>query len=528
MTSQIETRESESESAASWQDRAIVWGSVTLSFAVYALWRISTPAVNEPHYLTKAKHFWDPTWCSRDIFLTSYNAHYVFYWVMGIWTRFCSLETTAWIGRLLGWGALAAGWCSWTGTLSPQRWFPLVAAWVYLGISATGSWSGEWVIGGIESKVFAYAGAWAALGAANDGRWRLAMIYSGLATSFHPVVGIWHTLCLLATRGVNVGLFFRTLGASFAVWGLWMLCAAPGLIPALGMLSVGTSLEKYQADYIQVFHRLAHHLDPTRFSLAGYVWLGMWLAVCVAVCLSVPGTRKNVAGKYLLATLGIACAGIVIRYLSVVAGILSTAEQGPEWLWAWRTWEPHSARWLKFYPFRLLDGFLPAVAAIFLTTSVCESQWSRKIGRALCWGLPTLMLAMSFCLPVPKDPLRRMSLDERHDWEKVCTWVRDNTPPDALSLTTNEGYAFRWYGQRAEYAVHKDCPQDAPTLVAWNERLLWLTQWSKRHRAKGFGYESFRELRERTEIDFIITSRMGPFLMKPIFQNGTYRVYAVP
>ncbi|MEZ6107768.1 MAG: hypothetical protein R3B96_17035 [Pirellulaceae bacterium] len=35
------------------------------------------PDVNEAHYLAKAKHFWQPDWCSGDLFLG--EAHWAFY-----------------------------------------------------------------------------------------------------------------------------------------------------------------------------------------------------------------------------------------------------------------------------------------------------------------------------------------------------------------------------------------------------------------------------------------------------------------
>ena len=52
----------ESPAAPRWL--AIV--EVVLIFAVFFLhgaWPV--PDVNEPHYLSKAKHYWDPNWCAK-------------------------------------------------------------------------------------------------------------------------------------------------------------------------------------------------------------------------------------------------------------------------------------------------------------------------------------------------------------------------------------------------------------------------------------------------------------------------------
>ncbi|MGE3641703.1 MAG: hypothetical protein AB7G28_24385, partial [Pirellulales bacterium] len=41
------------------------WAEVLLIFIVFfALAGEPVPHVNEPHYLGRTKHFWDPTWCA--------------------------------------------------------------------------------------------------------------------------------------------------------------------------------------------------------------------------------------------------------------------------------------------------------------------------------------------------------------------------------------------------------------------------------------------------------------------------------
>ena len=70
----------------------------------------SIPGVNEPHYLCKARSFSDPAWCARDFFLTSTNAHYCFFWLIGPLTQVVSLPTAALVGRGMSALILALGW----------------------------------------------------------------------------------------------------------------------------------------------------------------------------------------------------------------------------------------------------------------------------------------------------------------------------------------------------------------------------------------------------------------------------------
>ena len=67
--------------------RFLVIAAVFLSFTLDSFARYPIPGPNESHYLCKAKHYWNPEWCARDLFLSSSNAHLVFYQTFGLLTR---------------------------------------------------------------------------------------------------------------------------------------------------------------------------------------------------------------------------------------------------------------------------------------------------------------------------------------------------------------------------------------------------------------------------------------------------------
>ena len=73
-----------------------------LMLLVWSFVRTPIPAVNEPHYMTKARHFWNPEWCDRDFFLSSSNPHLFYYVTVGWLTNFCSLHMATLISRLFG------------------------------------------------------------------------------------------------------------------------------------------------------------------------------------------------------------------------------------------------------------------------------------------------------------------------------------------------------------------------------------------------------------------------------------------
>ena len=96
-----------------------VWCAVLASLLAFSAIRSPVPGVNEPHYLSKAKHYWEPDWCPHDFFLNSSDTHLVFYRTVGLFTQAFTLEQTAWLGRLLALGLLAWGWIR-----CVSLWFP--------------------------------------------------------------------------------------------------------------------------------------------------------------------------------------------------------------------------------------------------------------------------------------------------------------------------------------------------------------------------------------------------------------------
>ncbi len=56
----------------------VLWLGTFLVFAAHGAW--PTPDSNEAHYLGKARHTWDSTWCAGDLFLESRDFHKTFGW----------------------------------------------------------------------------------------------------------------------------------------------------------------------------------------------------------------------------------------------------------------------------------------------------------------------------------------------------------------------------------------------------------------------------------------------------------------
>lgn len=521
--------------------RMLVTAAVFVSFAISSLARYPIPGPNEPHYLCKAKHYWDPQWCPRDFFLTSSNAHLVFFQTVGLLTRWFSLDTTALIGRVIGLLIFAGGWTLLVHTLVPARWPPLWAAWIFLTISDfAGNLSGEWLIGGIEAKVITYGLLFAAMACCvvgislrRGGSLLAAGILSGIAVSFHPVVGIWGTACGVFAS-IMVAIFGQQKMArrpgSPAFWpwiaaalGSAGILALPGIVAGLSATQ-GSSLD---ADYIQVYYRLAHHLDPLHFAQDAWIiyaalialWLiGRWMMA-----------RRSTESWFFWFVIGsglIALSGLIVGWRH------GPPENIKNYSCPWLIDVPLRWKILKLYPFRLVDAMVPIAVAITgagLLRRWCEyvCQWqgaARRAAVGLIWALCGILALLTVLHPAD-DARPTFSADELSDWRDVCRWTRDHTPEDALILTpVQESWAFKWYAQRAEFVSFKDCPQDGPGILEWNDRLLFLRDWSETSLPDGYSRAEV-DLLKRRGIDYIIARRLGPFNFKPVYENDTFRVY---
>ena len=532
-----------------WPVLLAVWATFFLYGAIAA----PVPGVNEPHYLCKSKHFWQPAWCERDFFLASPNAHTVFYATIGGLTRFASFEQSAWLGRAVSTLVLACGWIYGLSPLLFSRAGPLWTAWIFLGLASCGNFSGEWLVGGVEAKVPCYGFLLAGLGSVLRHRWLSAAAWGGLAVSFHPVIGLWGMLAFLFSQGVTRLLEFRRqkrqrlLAAGLNEtqanpnvmalreqaantptnwWNLILpgilfgLLALPGLIPVIRLLTESASPEtRYAATYLQVYFRLAHHLDPMIFPLRSYLGYALLLLIW--------GSSLRWGGRTLAKVRfdQIVLWGVVFALAGIVIG-----------------WGPRPPRLmpffaqrmnlLKFYPFRLADLLLPIGVAISLIgvlerTALCTLP--RKTWQSWC-SHPASVLLLIFVASLFRihatAETNRYSREDRIDWLDVCSWIQTHLPPDALVQSPTNGWAFKWFAQRAEFVSFKDCPQDAAGMVEWNRRLNFLQKWFESNYADQlYSAEELRGLRQQTGLTHLLTDRLGPLELEPIYRNQTFQVY---
>lgn len=512
---------------------------IFLVFFIQAAWPV--PEVNEPHYLGKARHYWDPSWCTDDFLCQSADAHQVFYWTFGWLSRWLSLPALAWVGRVLTWGLLAWAWRRLSVALVPGFLFSVVSAALFVTFNERLQMAGEWVVGGVEAKGFAYALVLLGLGSLVRDRWGAAILLFGAASAMHVIVGGWATLAaaiawLASAQRPSLKQLALPLVGGFAL-------ALLGLAPAIALTWGADPALVREANRLYVYERLYHHLLPERFPpwfVLRHVCLVLVLAALVAW-----GPRDERFGRlyrFLAASIAIAAVGMALSLLVPLA---------PDF----------SAALLRYYWFRLSDVMAPLGAALVATAIV--SRWSIALPRRYAVGLAVLIVVAGCHLgdviwrrhldPFPPADATAVNLDgwrrhydwasddaglpdeefaELRRWREICQWAQEETPPETVFIVPRLAQTFRWYSGRAEMVNRKDIPQDAAGIVEWwrRNRLLYGTEpgsaspW--RDSLTDLGAERLRKLGAEFGADYAITSAVPPLALERVGPiNPSFAIY---
>jgi hypothetical protein len=471
------------------------------------------PDVNEAHYLPKAKHYWDPTWCATDGFLTSADAHPVFYASFGWLTRFASLSMVAWLGRLVTWIAFAVAWRRLSRVMFPQPYLSVLTAALFVMLSDLGHLSGEWAVGGFEAKGIAYVLVLCGLRALMLGRWNRVWPWFGAAAAFHVLVGGWSVV------------------AAAIAWSLWgpgrptllrmlpslaggLVLALPGLVPALRLAAGADAATIARANEIYVYLRLAHHLVWYRFAPERWLAFGALLVAWGVLGWYVrqaagPWPRLN---RFVVGSLAISGVGMLISLT----------------LWPWPA---ASAGLLKFYWFRLADVAVPLALSLGIPWAIREGA-DKRLGKftarsrtTLAWSLVVLAPLgwFSFRFATQHRDFRPRAVVQsqgvsRGDyararrqylaWRDVCDWIDRHTDPGDRFLTPRGQQTFKWYAGRAEVASWKDVPQDPRSVVRWWHLIEAIYPPAVQEAGLGaWSDEQLRELAREHEVDYILVDR---------------------
>jgi hypothetical protein len=481
------------------------------------------PHVNESHYLCRVKHYWNPSWCAGDLFLDSTDTQLVLIWLFGWITKWLSLPATAWIGRVAAWTMLAWAWQRLSWRMVPTPWASVLSAALFVTLNAQGHLAGEWIVGGVEAKCFAYGFVLLALRELIDARWNRLWLLLGAATAFHPLVGGWS---VVVCGGIWLLDSPHRISVSSMLPGLvgGLVLGLIGVVPALSLSWNQPPEMVAESSRIYVFERLPHHLAP--------------------LVLPREELMRRLAGHTVLivalAGLGLALRyHVVFRLMQFAWGAAMLAITGFVIEFGLSHEPLLAARLLRYYWFRLTDFAVPMAVALASTALLIMAITQRR-----AWGKLALVAAIAFAgwhlsnvviqranNPVPPAEAR---MTDYSAWVDVCQWVAENTSAHTLFLTPRLNHTFKWRTGRPEVVNRKDIPQDTRGILEWDRRIKEIYYYEDAAGRQGpvdspsqLGTDRVRELAIKYGADMVLADRSQLLSLPRAYWNEEYVVYRI-
>ena len=437
---------------------------------------------------------------------------------------------TSIVGRLAAYLLLAAGLISLKRALGLKGWLLIPVVFMmdrfpYLAAR-------EWIILGVEPKVFSYALVLLAFGQILRPAPSLTAvaILLGLATSFHLLVGLYATfslVILLLGQGIWRG---RTLAEGGRALGAFLLASAFALRPLAAHLSqqaTDPAPGQFSSSFIYVFLRDPHHLDPASWPT------GWWMVPAIYVTALLLGgwllrargdahTRRITNGLLLLAL------GSLIPF-AVGLLIAPFDDQG---------------RLLQYYPFRFGDVMVPMITYLMVALSLqlgWAKPWVRRSSATACAALALTLLPGFFrqlrALPEYPGPAQRVTAE----WRDITAWIRHTTPPGSLFITPpRNSTTFPWLARRRMLGTFKQMTLSGG-LPEWHQRMSAMAGWSGpwpmrgwaaaswlEERYLGLDTEQARALMQRYGASYFLTRRDHSLDLPLVYANPAFALYAAP
>ncbi len=413
--------------------------------------------------------------------------------------------------------------------------FSLVIPTLVLFLSFQSLVAREWMLGGVETKSFAYICALGALFAFTNRRYRTMLFLTGLAASFHILVGVYASFSLGVAMLFNLDTCRKDLKKIAFAIPFALAAGVPAICAVFQYLTDSVLVDSYRSGIIYVIERLPHHTFPG-------AWTKPWVVRFAATCLLFAGilrysrsqTRRMFAA-YGLGSAVLFCTGLALYHTG-------------------------NLPWLKLYWFRLPDVIIPFIGFFLLASlvsdilandpaAISESRPASTIQRL---RKPFLALALILsaagilksvyhftdhaCKIYRSDrPFYLAHLDP--DLREALAWIKTSTPSDSSILASPAIDEFYIAAERAMLVSFKHSAQIDSDNIEWYNRIV-LTNGGNAPLKKGFSMqdelersfyalttEEIEKIARLYKMDYYLGTNRDDLPYRKAFSNSKYAVY---
>jgi len=416
---------------------------------------------NEMDVVPYARAVFNDQWLTHDWYLNlTMPYRYFFSYPVGYFAETFGIIETISGGRLVTYLLIAVPLLGLINSLRTYSdgflyFFALILFFMFF---RNGSGAGEWMVGGLETKVFAYGFALLALTAFLKKQLWAGQAFAGLALSFHLLVGIYSLFCLLPVLYVYQReakdfyvKFFRTLP-------LFLSTAAVGIFSIANELlfSEGGSSQLGWDFYVNI--RVPHHTLPAAFNVEKWIKLGVFAGLNLLFFLKSKKQTIRLIASYALFSFIISLVGIGVFFFH------------------------SSGHYFKYYFFRFGDIMLPLMSLLLLVAFLSETQASFIRKRKKQLQLAVMVVSVIILIPFARTFITDFSTSAGQIKARTSgdvaleTWVKANVSKSAEIITQPDDDFFYINYERPLFVSWKHSPQNNTDIMEWHRRLVLLNR----------------------------------------------------
>lgn len=423
--------------------------------------------VNEVYALPLAKQFADPTWVPGDWYYNEPAGYrLLFVALFGHLAVAWGLLATSIIGRLIYYILISSGLVLLGRKLGISLPPLLVGIGLFLFVNHyQGMAAQEWLVGGVESKSFAYSFLLFAIYLMLGGQYRLMALMLGLSASFHVLVGGWAFLAIVGWLLWRRRKDFVDISYVGSVFLIYLVGSGFAILPVLQQLFNRTPTGTIQPSYLYVFIRAPHHLNPLSWDSDWWLLpLAYLLALAISWFLLKRQQQSEESSPEYIARKSLA----EFTLITLVPFVLGLAIAPFD----------TQGKLLQYFFFRLGDIMLPLNSCLLLVCALEQtfSGSKRQFFSLFCILLLSIavsILSVNFyhsLLALTQFPSKEQGVEP--EWQDMCTWIKTNTPHDTLIISPPVEFVnFTWLTERPTIAKFRLTPSVSASLAEWDERL---------------------------------------------------------
>lgn len=402
-----------------------------------------------------ARSVYNGEWLNNDWYLNlKIPYRFLFSYPVGYFSDKFGFLETIYAGRIISYVFFAISINRLINTIRAPKSFIYynLALIVFFSFFGLGSGAGEWMVGGLDTKVFAYGFILLSISYFIEKDLKKCLAFSGLALSLHLLIGFYNILSFIPLILIYHKHSSKPISEIIKLLPFFIIPSSIGLYGIITQLTpVNDSISNIGWD-IYVNIRVPHHTIPSLFSKKTWLFLILFSITNVLILLNTKIFKLKLISIYALATVTINIVGLIVFFIY------------------------GNSHLLKYYFFRFSDVMLPLITTISITYYFSEKikMYSIKT-RNIIHSSTIIVVLMFYILSVEQlySELKSNSNTESYDLDLI-TWVKNNTDSnDSFIINPNLEMFYINY-ERPIFVSWKHSPQNNNDIIEWYNRLKLL------------------------------------------------------